>query len=139
MLDVNRPLSVLRFAPFFTTSPADLTDYYLAFNGLSTTELFARIFPGFQGWVRALAIETWATSTVGSAEDATLYLRLNNTTDTLVSSTVKFNAFRTLYQFSSLSFQFGPTDYFGLKFSMPDWATNPTGVLVTAHITMDSA
>lgn len=70
--------------------------------------------------------------TQGSSENGTLYLRLNNTTDTTLSSTFQIDQASSaseLYSFTGLSIAVAVDDYVEFKFTTPTWVTNPTNVI----------
>ena len=54
--------------------------------------------------------------------------RLNNTTDTTLSSAIVNNASYTVVSVTGLSTAVAVGDYYEIKWVTPTWATNPTGV-----------
>ena len=69
--------------------------------------------------------------TLGSAENCTLNIRKNNTTDTAVTSTLKLTAVNNTFNNTSLGISVAAGDYIGFKFTCPAWATNPTTCRIT--------
>ena len=76
---------------------------------------------------------TAGATNAASTQDTTVYFRLNNTTDTLLSSTVKFsggnaqaNGTILPYSISGLSVSVTAGDFFEIKLVTPVWTTNPT-------------
>lgn len=121
----------------FTFSPADATTYYLgSFPGLSPTSAFPtlrRIYIPRAGKVIAAYTYWIATTSYGTGETSTVYFRLNNTSDTIISSSVSLTA-NGAYNNTSMSVAVSAGDYFEIKWVTPTWATNPVGVNVTGTI-----
>lgn len=115
--------------PTTVAAPADATTYFFGqtmINNLDTTGDRKRIYIPRSGVVRA--IYCTFQQTAGSAETSTISFRLNNTTDTTISSAVVNNV-TGLTVVSNLSLAIpviGGIDYFELKWVTPTWATNPT-------------
>ena len=74
-----------------------------------------------------VAYIAWYAVVAGSNENISVYVRLNNTTDTLVA-TVGNTANRKLFSNTGLSIAVVQGDYIEIKMVCPGWATNPTGV-----------
>jgi hypothetical protein len=72
-------------------------------------------------------------ATAGTAENWSLYIRKNNTTDTLVQTVGLSNAHR-VFSNTGLSIAVVAGDYIELKEVMPTWATNPANVRRSAVI-----
>lgn len=111
------------------TNPNDATNYYIgAFPSLALTTSATARKSKLNGNYRIVAanIEIITAGTLGSSENSTLSIRLNNTTDVLVSNTVKFNA--VLYQefVTGLAIDILSTDDFQTKLLTATFATNPT-------------
>jgi hypothetical protein len=64
------------------------------------------------------------SGTAGTGEAWSLYIRKNNTTDTLIA-TLSVAASERVFTNSSLSIAFAAGDYFEMKSVQPTWATNP--------------
>lgn len=115
-------------------SPADSTTYYYGGNfggGPGTTADLARIYIPKTGTIKA-AYVFFNQAAGASAETSSLSIRLNNTTDYLISSSVVNNAASTAVNSTSLNSGNGIAvsagDYVELKWATPAWATNPTSV-----------
>ncbi len=78
--------------------------------------------------------------TPGSAEQGSIYLRVNSTTDYLISSTMQWNAtFNYAYNIPPLmTDEITPFDYIEIKIVTPAWLTPPTGVLYWGSIAFAS-
>lgn len=72
--------------------------------------------------------------TAGSAETSTLSIRLNNTTDTVVSSAIVNNTGVTSFNNTTLNIPVSANDYIEFKWAAPTWATPPTNVRPCATI-----
>jgi hypothetical protein len=73
------------------------------------------------------------SGTAGTAENWSLYIRKNNTTDTLVQTVGLSNAHR-VFSSTGLSIAVVAGDYIELKEIQPTWATNPANVRRSAVI-----
>jgi hypothetical protein len=115
-------------ANFASSNPADATTYYFgAFGGaLGTTANINRIFFLRAGTVVAAAVSMYCTT--GTNEQSTISFRLNNTTDTTISTAVDLSTTFAYVQNTALSIAVAVGDYFEIKWLTPTWVTNPTGV-----------
>lgn len=118
-------------------NPADNSTYY--FGGQYSTN--ATNTAG----IRRLYIVTPCTITTvygqfynsgsGSGESSTLYIRLNNTTDYLISSSILNNSQTTTFNATGLSIPItSSSDYIEFKLVTATWATNPTNISVWGSI-----
>jgi len=116
-------------------TPADSTSYFFGGQGFnpSTTEGIHRVYIAKLGTIKAAYIQFINNGTLGTNETSSIYVRLNATTDTLISSNVKNDSgLATPYVVSStaLSINVVAGDYFEIKWTTPAWATNPTQIIV---------
>ena len=116
-------------------APADATTYYFtpaASFGLSATAGNQKLIIPRTGVIRKIYID--GNCTVGSSETSTFSLRLNNTTDTTITSTAVFNA--TPFSFSNTALTIAVTagDAINIKWVSPTWVTNPTALSMWAVI-----
>jgi hypothetical protein len=117
-------------AGFASSSPADATTYYFgAFPhvALGTTAAINRLYLLRAGTVVGADVSIYCTS--GSNEQSTISFRLNNTTDTTISSVVDLSSAVFHVQNTALSIAVAVGDYFEIKWLTPTWATNPTSVV----------
>lgn len=120
-------------------SPVDAATYYYgSFYTLSPLTGFGatakRIIPLNSCTLISATIHIVNSTTDGSNESATFYVRKNDTTDTTLSNAVKYDstANGNVYTITGLNITFnGTTDYFVIKSVMPTWATNPVNSLTT--------
>lgn len=75
--------------------------------------------------------------TVGSSETASLYVRVNNTTDYLVTNSLTFDTALQYKHYSGLNIPLATDDYWEYKIVCPTWATNPTTFSITALATIE--
>jgi hypothetical protein len=116
------------------TNFADSTTYYIGLGGYlaSTIANTRNVYVPFTSTLTNVLM-TAGASNAASTQDTTVYFRLNNTTDTLLSSTVKFsggnaqaNGTILSYSISGLSVSVNAGDFFEIKLVTPVWTTNPT-------------
>lgn len=123
-------------------SPANATAYFFGalntnFNSLNTSAGAAgRLNFPRAGTVNYVSI-CIACGVVGTSETSSLYLRINNTTDYLISSSVVANGFNNLFQNTALGVTVSAGDYAHFKWVTPTWATKPTSVSASAQILVD--
>jgi len=78
-------------------------------------------------------IVTYNGTGIATSETSTLAIRKNNTTDTNIATNLAFNGTSPVwarYQVTGLNVSFAAGDYFELKLTTPNWATNPISALV---------
>jgi len=120
-----------------TTAPADSTTYYIGSSltvSVSTTNAIQRVYIAKTGTVKAIYINAQVAGTLGSGESSTMAFRLNDTTDTTISSAVTHSAVAAVFSNTGLSIAVTAGDYFEIKWTTPAWVTNPTNV--RHHITV---
>lgn len=111
----------------------------------STTYYFGSVVnsPGTGGGVRKLfipatgtikRIDLFALSTNASSENFTYSLRLNDTTDTTITTTADFSSMPYTGGNSNLSIAVTAGDFVEIKFVTPVWTTNPTFLTQSANI-----
>jgi|SRR6188508_145469 len=66
--------------------------------------------------------------TLGSAENVIVFVRVNDTTNTNISSTVQLTSATVAFNNTSLGVALSPGDFFMFGFTCPAWVTNPTTV-----------
>jgi hypothetical protein len=110
-------------------SPADATNY---FGGAGTSWQsaggFARMYITSNCTLKK--VYGWLQGANGTNEASSMYVRVNNSSDTLISSSIACNAISTVAAFNNTSMSLSLTagDYIEIKWTTPTWATNPTGV-----------
>ena len=109
---------------------ADSTSYHCGPHygqAFSTTGGFRKLFIPKTGTIKACYL--FFTNTIaGTTETSTVSIRLNDTTDTTVSSAVTNNANPSSFSNTALSIAVVAGDFIELKWATPAWVTNPTSV-----------
>lgn len=77
------------------------------------------------------------SAVAGTNEAWSIYIRLNNTTDTLVA-TVSAATNERIFLNTSLSIAIVSGDYIEFKMVNPTWVTNPTGTVIGGYITLQN-
>lgn len=78
------------------------------------------------------------TTVAASGESVQVYLRVNNTTDTTLTTSMTWNAGANSYNLlrvTGLNIALAADDYWEIKIVCPTWATNPTGVTIQGSVT----
>lgn len=104
------------------------TIYFGSLAGLApgTTAALARVYIPKSGSIKAAYIFAHA-ATSGTNEAWVLHVRLNNTSDTQISS-LSANTATRLWSNAALSIPVVAGDYIEIKSVNPTWATNPANV-----------
>lgn len=119
-------------------APAASTSYYMAgFFGLppGAASSGGGLIYNYSGKtitikaVQCYFVCTVPDSGVGSGNNATVYVRVGNTTDNTIG-TIKFNAATNTLANNAMSVDVASGSYFEIKFTTPTWGTTPpSGVL----------
>lgn len=119
------------------TSPVDLAIYYWCIGG---TFLTASTSATGQGSKFAYVFEItgitirMTTTTSGSAEDSTLYLRNITAATSTLMGTFKTNGNIAYTSITGLAISCNTTDEYCLEMRSPTWATNPANLRLTASL-----
>jgi hypothetical protein len=111
-------------------APGDAATYFLGStprNALTTTGGTTRLYVPKGGTITSAYV--FFTQAAGSAETSSVFIRLNNTTDTLISAAVVNNATQTFASGTGLGITVVAGDYIEFKWVTPTWATNPSSSL----------
>ena len=114
-------------------SPADSTTYYIGtyFSAAAVTTVNSRkTFIPKNCTLKNVYISSYFTN--GTNQLSTLYFRLNNTTDTIISSNIDLSSAPFSIANTSLNIPLSVGDYFELKWITPIWVTNPTNLTFSA-------
>lgn len=129
-LDTGYTLSVQAL----TSSPSDGATIY--FGNLPkapvTTANISKVYIPRAGVIKRAEIYCYS-GTAGTNESWSGYIRLNNTTDTLIQ-TRAVNTSERVFSNSSLAISVVAGDYFEIKFINPTWATNPLTTIFGGYI-----
>jgi len=117
-----------------TSSPADGATIY--FGNLpkapTTTANTSKIYIRKAGTIKHAEIYCFS-GTAGTAENWSLYIRKNNTTDTLIA-TVGSATSERVFSNTALSIAVAVNDYIEIKAINPTWATNPLTTIFGGYI-----
>jgi len=138
----NQITGVSRIIPFSAavlTTWADSTTYYFGnYPSISpsTTEATHKFYMPCSGSIKGCILSVYKGGTAGSAQNVTVYLRINGS-DNLVTSTMQWTT-ASNYDLAtnySLSIPFVAGDYLTFKIITPNWnPTNPLNCMVSATI-----
>lgn len=114
----------------------DGTPYYSGAisTGTTTTPAINKVPIPQTGTIVAIYVYQLTAGTLATGESSTLAIRLNNTTDVTVSSSVLNSAISSTWSATGLSQAVTAGDYIELKFTAAAWATNATNVRWTAVV-----
>lgn len=117
-----------------TSSPADAATVY--FGQLPkapvTSAAISKVYIRKAGTIKHANIYCYS-GTAGTSENWSLYIRLNNTTDTLIE-TIGASANERVFDNSSLSISVNAGDYIEIKGVQPTWTTNPATTIYGGYI-----
>jgi hypothetical protein len=119
-------------------SPSASTTYYFGLLALppTTTAAIRRVYLQKAGRVTRIDL-TAHTSSLGSAESVTVAMRLNNTSDTTITSSLTLDAtYRTASATTAVTVAAG--DYVEIKVTTPAWGTPPGDVTFTAQLYVET-
>lgn len=116
------------FRPTAAATPLRLTTYFLtgggAWNHTASGTASTRIYIPVSGTIKAIYGFVCVEGSLGSSENSTLELRLNNTTDTTITSTIKMNAASNAFN-AAVSISVSAGDYIEYKLTTPNWVSVP--------------
>jgi hypothetical protein len=117
-----------------TSSPADTTPFYFGTKpaAITTTAGQNKIYIRKAGTLKIAEIYTYA-GTAGTAEAVSMYVRVNNTTDYLIS-TLSVSQNERVFTNSALSIPLAVGDYVEIKCIPPIWVTNPLTFICGGYI-----
>jgi hypothetical protein len=130
-----KPLGYKLFVQALASSPADTTVFYFGQipRAITTTANISKVYVRKAGTITAANVLCQTSGTVGSAENWSMYIRLNSATDTLIA-TVGVAAAEKVFTKSDLSIAVVAGDYFEIKNVPPAWVTNPTAVICGGYV-----
>lgn len=110
-------------------SPNDSTSYYFALDEApNTSATLFRYYTPNSIVITGATVLFIVNTTLGSTEQSSIYIRVDNTTDYLISATTQQNATNNLFTNNSLNVGVNAGSYFNIKWTTPAWATNPTNM-----------
>ena len=117
-------------------SPADATTYFLGSwdgQGFQTTGGNRRVYIQRAGKITKADV-FMVVASPGSNETSTMSVRVNNSTDTTISSSIEANSSTEHFSNNSMSVSVAVGDYVEIKWVTPTWVTNPTGVYIKVRL-----
>lgn len=122
-------------------APADATTYYFspfcwtaASVLLTTISNSSRIYIPKSGTIVAVYGNLTVAGTLASNENITLAIRLNDTSNTNVTTTLQGTATANPFSNNALSLAVTAGDFISVMFITPTWATNPTNISLSLTI-----
>lgn len=117
-----------------TSSPADGATVYFGMlpKAPITTANVSKVYIQKAGTIKIAEIYCYS-GTAGTNESWSLYIRKNNTTDTLIS-TRAVSANERVFSNTGLSIAMSVGDYFEIKGIQPTWATNPLTTIYGGYV-----
>jgi len=114
---------------FSSSDPGDLQTLYFGMVGspMMTTPGNFKIYFPTKGRITKIMLSTYSNLGAGTAEDISVYFRLNNTTEWLVQLVALATGTRE-YINRNLNIPVTTADYGEMKMVCPTWGTNPTGM-----------
>lgn len=135
----NVQQSIILFAQAGSSSTANATTFYAGNTqrGFSGQAGNSKIYIPQSGTITSVYGNFCNTGAFGSAETSSIYIRVNNTTDYLISNTIANNAAANYFSNTSLNIPVNAGDYFEVKWTTPPtWTTKPAGVTLGMNIGM---
>lgn len=118
-------------------SPADSTTYFFGqSNGAApfVVSQGQRIYIPKAGTIKSCYLFFNVITTPATSETSTVSLRLNDTTDTTITSSLTVSANNNVFSNIALSIAVVAGDYFEMKWLTPAWSTNPVNMRCSAVI-----
>lgn len=121
-----------------TSSPTDAQTIYFGTipRAPATNAASSKVYVRRAGVIRIAEVYCFS-GTGGTAESWSLYIRVNNTTDYLIS-TLTLAASERIFTNSNLAVPVSEGDYFEIKGVQPTWATNPLTTHYGGYVFIDS-
>lgn len=120
---------VLRSNGIGALDPADTTTYYFGSLVFTTAAGYNRLYFGYAGIVTQVFLNWVNYGTAGSNTPSSVYMRINDTTDYLLTSSLVTNTANIDFNCTGLSIPVAVGDFFEYKWTSPSWPTNPTQLL----------
>lgn len=118
-----------------TITLSDSTTYYVG-TSVVAAQTVANILsiPIPKGGTIVYADIGFTSAAPGTSETFSAYIRINNTTDVLISSSLTITANGQRFSNSALAQAVVAGDFFEVKVVTPAWATNPTTIRIYGTI-----
>ncbi len=118
-------------------SPAINTTYYYG-GGMLNFAVTARqaLYIPVAGTITAADFCSFVGTTLSTTETSSVWIRLNNTTDTLISDAIQLDASFERFANTGLSIAVSAGDYVEIKWTTPAWVTRATNTRQYGIITV---
>ncbi len=112
------------------SAPADSTTYYVAPFGTWVTAIsgLMKVYIPKTGTIRQCYGVLSVQGTLGTSENITVAIRLNDTTNTNVTTTLQATAIQNAISNAAVNMAVTAGDYISMMVITPAWSTNPTNV-----------
>lgn len=112
-------------------SPADATSYYFVDSEApNTNAVLYRFYAPSNLIIKKAYVYFAVTTTLGTTETSSIYIRVDNTTDNLISNAVTLNVANSVVSNTALNLAVSAGSYFNIKWTTPAWVTNPTNIQI---------
>lgn len=120
-------------------SPADSLTYYVGRSQGApvVTAQRARMRVLQTSRLTKMVAEINVAGVLGTAENCQLNVRVNDTTNNAVFTTIQLTAIQQAYISAALAINFTAGDFFESQFICPAWVTNPTNVSFVVYYWFD--
>lgn len=123
-----------------SNSPSASSTYYYGELGawaiIGTIDNLKTIIPR-SGTITRVDSHFLTQGTLSSAQNSSLYIRVNNTTDYLVSNAIQTNILNSFVTNSSLNIPVNVGDFINFKWVTPAWTKLPTTVRINSNVLVD--
>lgn len=118
-------------------NPIDATNYFLGFLPIaaSTTAAQNKMYIRRAGIIRVAEVYYYS-NTAGSNENISFYVRLNDTTDTLIQ-TDGVSANERKFTNSAINITVASGDFVEIKMVSPTWGTNPANGAIGGYLLVE--
>lgn len=104
--------------------------------GNSGVAALNKLFIQRAGVIRVAHVYTYSGTVTGTNENISAYVRLNNTTDTLIQAVGAATAERVFVN-TAINITVAAGDYVEIKLVTPAWATAPTGTSLSGYLLVE--
>lgn len=121
-------------------NPADGTTYFPQPSGginITFSDGRTRFMIPKDGTIKRFVGVVYVAGVLGSAENVSIYVRLNATTDVTVTTTSQWTATENAVSNTAMSQAVVAGDFIEVKIVTPTWVTNPTTVTMSASISIE--
>lgn len=119
-------------------NPVDATTYFMAASTFiaytNNNNAQTRMYVPKTGTLNVCYGAVTVQGTLGSNENCTLAIRLNDTTDTNVTTTLQLTGASNTFSNTGLGIAVTAGNFISFKFISPTWATNPTNCCFTGTV-----